>query len=444
MLVSFLLSAIFCAVSASAKSAGCGKAVSSNLNSGGIGKSNNVTFTTSSGVKRTFMLHIPTKYDIATATPLIFSFHGRGETGVLQEGKTRLSDEALNPNMFVVYPDGIDHQWQGDPAATGYNDVGFVLELIGSLEDEFCIDSNRIYSSGFSNGAGFSLNQLACDATASTKIAAFMGGSAAAYQGTSDANCNGVTMPITCNPGRKLIPILETHGSADDVIAYNGGPRRSRCLPTQPRFVTSWAVRDGLSATNVTTSLYNGNVKQYQFGTSNDYPGLVTHYWVNGMGHAWPWANQGSYFDATPVVMAFFNKYALGGQDPSSSTSVTACTTSRGHVTSSSVSQTSVVKAATGTTSALSSIATPTCPVANNTVFTDANSVKYSIHCAADSTGKTLQGATYPKNFIKCIEQCDSVTGCLSVAYNGACYLKGDPGKLITKGSIVNRVAIRI
>lgn len=111
-----------------ANSAGCGKVVAANLTRGGVGKSNSVNFTTSSGIQRTFLLHVPSNYDVDVATPLIFSFHGRSEDGTMQEGLSQLSNELWNPSSFVVYPDGIDQQWEGDPSSVG---VGKLLRFAG-------------------------------------------------------------------------------------------------------------------------------------------------------------------------------------------------------------------------------------------------------------------------------------------------------------------------
>ncbi|KAF1344837.1 putative ferulic acid esterase [Delphinella strobiligena] len=283
----------------------------------GVGSSNNITYTTTSGVQRTMLLHIPTNYDIDLPTPLMFSFHGHGRNGSWHENLTQFSNELFNPDMFVVYPNGINEIWQGDPNATDYDDISFVLELMKSFEDEFCIDKSRIYSSGQSNGGGFTLDQLACNATASNKFAAFMGGSAAAYQGTSNISCDPATVPIPCSPGRPFIPILEIHGTNDTTIAYYGGPRKNHCLPTIPHFVTEWAERDGLGGSNISTSLDGGNVTKYEFGASThaigpyNATGLVTHYRVEGLGHMWPWENQGHYINATSITMAFFNTYTL-------------------------------------------------------------------------------------------------------------------------------------
>jgi poly(3-hydroxybutyrate) depolymerase len=290
------------------KSSGCGKAVPSAIKPGGFGQSNNISFTTSSDIKRSFLLHLPLAYDVNTGHGLIFSFHGRSEDASSQESRSRLSDPALNPHMLVVFPNGINQEWQGDPDATS-DDVGFTLDVINSMESEFCIDTDQIFASGMSNGGGFSANILACDPVASKKIAAFAGVSGAYYQGTTDANCQPDTVPVKCNPGRKPIPILEFHGQTDGVIPYVGGPRRNRCLPSIPHFITSWADRNGLGTSNKTTTLGGGHVKQYQFG-SGARAGLNTHYWIDGMGHTWPNA-QDNQFNGTSVVMDFFNKVGV-------------------------------------------------------------------------------------------------------------------------------------
>lgn len=128
MYSNLLISTTFClfvqiaAVSA-AKSVGCGKTIAASLTKGGVGKSNSVNFTTSNGVQRTFLLHIPSEYDTEVAAPLIFSFHGRSEDGAMQEGLSQLSNELWNPSSFVVYPDGIDQQWEGDPASVGVGEL---------------------------------------------------------------------------------------------------------------------------------------------------------------------------------------------------------------------------------------------------------------------------------------------------------------------------------
>jgi poly(3-hydroxybutyrate) depolymerase len=169
------------------------------------------------------------------------------------------------------------------------------LDMIDHLKKHFCIDTSRIYANGMSNGGGFSLNILACNSSATAKIAAFAANSGAYYQDNSSTNCKPDTVANPCNPGRKNVPILEVHGSADDTIPYAGGGRRDRCLPSIPHFVQAWAVLDGLSSTNTSTPLANGNVKKQTFGD-----GLVTHYWVSNLMHSWASTASGSYHELHP------------------------------------------------------------------------------------------------------------------------------------------------
>ncbi|KAI7487265.1 alpha/beta-hydrolase [Hortaea werneckii] len=293
------------------KSAGCGEPLPAGLKQGGTGSSNRLTIT-SSGVKRSYLLHLPRVYTPTNAHGLIFSFHGRGKNAKEQEQLSQFSNYNLNPNMLVVYPDGIKNQWQGDPDAKS-NDVQLVLDLIEKVQNRYCIDKDRVYAVGKSNGGVFAANVLACHPIAQNKIAAFAGIAGAYYQG-SDQNCKPASTHISCAAPRRPVPVLEMHGTADSVIPYKGGPRRSRCLPSIPHFTTAWAERNGLGKTNVTTKLYNAKVTKYEYGKSRKLQGVNTHYKINGLGHQWPSkkANDdggSTYLDATPIIMDFFRKW---------------------------------------------------------------------------------------------------------------------------------------
>lgn len=267
-------------------SRGCGKALNSNLKKGATGQSNKINFKTSRGASRNFLLHFPTNYDKNVPHGLIFSFHGRSQTAAQQESLSKLSEPSKNPHMLVVYPNGVDKQWQGDPEAKT-DDVGFTMDMINSLQEQYCIDPDKIYATGMSNGGGFSANILACDNTASKRIAAFAGVSGAYYQGSSSANCNADSVPIPCNAGRKNVPVLEFHGKKDDTIAYNGGKRRNRCLPTIPHFMNAWADRNGLGQHHADTNMYNGHVKKMEW-VSGNLKGVNIHYAIDNMPHTWP------------------------------------------------------------------------------------------------------------------------------------------------------------
>lgn len=192
--------------------AGCGKSLASNIQTGGTGRSNNISITTSAGSRRTYLLHLPRAYSSTATHGLVLSFHGRGESGAQQEKVSRLSDSTVNPHMIVAYPEGVDKQWQGDPAAKT-DDIGFTMDMIRQISNQYCVDDEMIYATGKSNGGGFAANILACDPVASTKIAAF-GGFAGAYyvqDGKQVDSCDGSTYPRRFNSHAGLVfasPIL--------------------------------------------------------------------------------------------------------------------------------------------------------------------------------------------------------------------------------------------
>lgn len=413
MKTSILLSAVFSALAQSAATSGCGNPLSPQLTQGGASQTNSLNFTTSGGVVRSYLLHIPSSYNMNTPAPIAFSYHGRTETPQDQESISGMSNETMNPNYLIVYPQGINLQWQGDPAAVGYDDIGFTMELLANLSSTFCIDSSRVYAAGKSNGGGFAANVLACDPQASRAFAGFAGASGAYYQGTTDANCNDATVQIVCNPGRYPVPIFTTHGDSDPTIPYTGGGRRGRCLPSVPLFMTSWAVRNNLGSTNTSVSLYNNNVVRYDYG-NDSFPQLSAHYYVHGLAHTWPSLAAGSPFDATPLLLSFWNKWTLDST-PYNFVNATTSTTATTAPTSTS---TSTPSTATPTSSIPSS---SLCPSANGQSVTDSNSNTYLVTCSADNSVGSYANTQASASYLDCMNACDAAIsdGCVGFTYVG-------------------------
>ncbi|KXT00740.1 hypothetical protein AC578_8245 [Pseudocercospora eumusae] len=425
-----------------AKTAGCGKALAGGITTGGTGQSNNVSIT-SNGIKRSYLLHLPKAYSANSVHGLILSFHGRGESGAKQEKVSRFSVPTVNPHMIVAYPNGINNQWQGDPAATT-DDIGFTMDMIKQISNSYCVDDAMIYATGKSNGGGFAANILACDPNASKRIAAF-GGFAGAYyvqDGKQVSSCDGGTYPVVCKPGRKPIPIFETHGSKDGVIPYPGGARRTKCLPSVPHFMTEWSKRNGLGSTNVSTTLAGGKVVKYEYGSKNGLNGINTHYSVSGLRHQWPdtVANGDgccSYINASMLFLDWAKRWTLSAT-PSTAVSVSSNLGSPIKSTSTAGTKTTIASASP------SKYPSPSCPGANGTVWKTPEGTKFNILCGFDTTASVYDGPIYNlKSFGKCIKACKDDTACEHVVYTGACYLKKAVKGLAKKSSNVNRVAIK-
>ncbi|KAM3087054.1 hypothetical protein ACMFMG_001164 [Clarireedia jacksonii] len=293
-------------------SGACSKALPANTP---IGQPQNISIT-SSNVLRSYLLVIPPLYTAQASTPVIFSFHGGNRNASEQLELDQLTSTFFNNNSIVVYPQGINKKWEGDPEQT-QNDTQFVTDIMTSLESTYCIDSNRIYATGKSDGGGF-CNTLACHPVLSTKIAAFAPVSGAFYIDVQP--CTPSSVPIPCTPGRSKIPMLEFHGGEDETIHYSGQRNRSNeCLPTIPHWVREWAERDGLGLKNVTTELTNDTLV-YTYGTGNE-TGLVTHVFDSSIGHDWPstelnddFRRNGdgpATFNATSIILEWFQQYVL-------------------------------------------------------------------------------------------------------------------------------------
>ncbi|KAG9630820.1 alpha/beta-hydrolase, partial [Aureobasidium melanogenum] len=441
MKISILPPAVFSALAQSAATSGCGNPLSSQLTQGGASQTNSLNFTTSGGVLRSYLLHIPSSYNINTPAPIAFSYHGRTETPQDQESISGMSNETMNPNYLVVYPQAIDLQWQGDPAAVGYDDIGFTMELLANLSSTFCIDSARVYAAGKSNGGGFAANVLACDPQASRVFAGFAGASGAYYQGTTDVGCTDATVTFSCNPGRYPVPIFTTHGDADTTIPYTGGGRRGRCLPSIPLFMTSWAVRNSLGSSNTSVSLYNNNVVRYDYGNAS-FPQLSAHYYVHGLGHTWPSLAAGSPFDATPLLLSFWNRWTLDSTPYNFINATTSATTT----SASTSAPTSASTSTSSTTTPTSSIpSTNLCPSANGQSIVDSNNNTYLVTCSADNSVGSYANTQASASYLDCMNACDAAisTGCVGFTYvggtngvgSGTCWLKKSMGTYPASGS---------
>jgi polyhydroxybutyrate depolymerase len=230
---------------------------------------------TSGGQIRTYWLHLPVGYQPNHRYALVLNFHGHGSIAQRQELVTGFSQLADQVGFIVVYPQGAAgpgglYGWaSGGPERPDTNDVLFVSDLLNRLQSQLCIDPNRIYATGFSNGGGFTA-VLAC--TMARRIAAFASVSGSYYP-----------LPGGCAPGR-AVSILEFHGTADRTVPY-GGRLKLGEVPTLD-WLKSWAAQDGCMP------------KARQFLRSHLVTGLewtgcqdnavVIHYRLNGGVHVWP------------------------------------------------------------------------------------------------------------------------------------------------------------
>ncbi len=105
------------------------------------------------------------------ARPLVLDFHGLEEGASLHTLTSRFGELGQKDGFVVAFPQGTGNpvQWDTTSHGAGNADLTFVTAILNHLEETQCIDTSRVYASGFSDGA-FMVSQLAC--TMSARFAA--------------------------------------------------------------------------------------------------------------------------------------------------------------------------------------------------------------------------------------------------------------------------------
>ncbi|KAI1765442.1 carbohydrate esterase family 1 protein [Hypoxylon sp. FL1150] len=273
---------------------------------------------------RQYRIWLPENYNSNKATPLILSYHGANGNMSSQIALDQLTTPLFNRDHIMVYMQGTADDptkptrttWEGAPDNTS-DDIKYTSEVLDAVTEDLCVDENRIFATGKSQGGGF-VGRLACDAGLSRRIAAFAPVSGAYYikQIDVEADCHPETVVVPCNATRKNIPILAFHGGADDTINYHGGFRSGACLPDVSSWARQWALRDGLRGTPANASIpKSDNGVKMRYGG-----GLVTLvYDGDNIAHDWPstaWNadNEGvglAAFNASAWIMEFFRGQKL-------------------------------------------------------------------------------------------------------------------------------------
>jgi polyhydroxybutyrate depolymerase len=245
------------------------------------------------GRTRTFILHVPTRYNGTKPVPLVLALHGRLGDGAGQEKLTHMDDTSEKHGFLVAYPDGIDRSWADGRDATpaekkGVDDVKFLSALIDHIEQEYKIDPQRVFATGMSNG-GFMSGRLACDL--SDRIAAV-----AIVAASLSSN-----LAASCHPSQP-ISVLILQGTNDPIVSFSGGPlgtngQRGEVLSHQAA-VQKWSELNGCKQTR---TVPNSATDDDQSGAkvadgvihTACLAGVeVGDYVVQNGGHTWPGGKQ--------------------------------------------------------------------------------------------------------------------------------------------------------
>lgn len=266
------------------------------------GDSNNTI--TSDGLHRTFLLHLPPSYG-RQPQPLVINYHGYTETTQVFAQYSNMAFEANAAGFILVFPQGEDNPTTWDAGIGSYgptgdaDDVQFTRDLIHYLEQNYCLDTHRIYVTGYSIGGSMAY-RVACNL--STQIAALATVEGAFY-----------TAPGGCHPAHS-VPVLEIHGQADRYAPYTGNPPL-KMEAVQP-YLDGWLGWDHCS--NTTSTFF-----QQSDVTGIEWPhcangSVVAHYIISDGGHTWPGAAPKAFLgytthtiNANVVIWNFFKQFSI-------------------------------------------------------------------------------------------------------------------------------------
>lgn len=206
------------------------------------------------GQAREFRLVVPPGTDGAKPLPLVFVFHGLGDS---KENICRYSGfEALAPKkgFIAVFPDALNKRWNLKPADDN-EDVKYFDALYEHVTTKYNVDLRRVYLTGMSMG-GYISNCLASQR--SDKVAAI-----APHSGGL-----GV-LAFTGVKAKRKYPAMVVHGDQDNVVKVEEG-RKSKDVYTQEGHKVEYVEIAGLGHTWAVKETISEKI--WKFFTDNPLP----------------------------------------------------------------------------------------------------------------------------------------------------------------------------
>ncbi|MBM4251714.1 MAG: hypothetical protein FJ146_07065 [Deltaproteobacteria bacterium] len=202
------------------------------------------------GANRTMIRVVSPTYKSSHAYALVIGFHGLGLDGNSPRNHHKwpiIEDLGKNDAIFI-YPNAAGGSWSPYP---GSPDFAFFDAIVKTVGDEYCLNKNRVFVHGFSNGSYF------VNALASARSSAIRGVISVSGGGTGSKK-----------------PAMVIHGQSDGTVGFYQAPG----------LVSSYASANGCK-TPVNTSEINNESCRLLTGCPADLPVWFCPW---GGGHHWP------------------------------------------------------------------------------------------------------------------------------------------------------------
>jgi polyhydroxybutyrate depolymerase len=275
----------------------------------------NVNFQTG-GNRRSFNIYIPASYNRNTPLPIIMSNHGWGGTSLEDQCDSGLTAVAHTTGEFiVVHPQGMDDytgggRWgswrftkstqaggqtcrgnskycyqsnnncQACDWTTDTDDVAFIDALFAKLEGELCIDADREYATGMSNGGMFTYE---LGAQLSDRLAAIVTVAGSVHYGFTPIPSSKIPVMAIVGTNDNCVPATGSGQTSDGFYYYTGVETifnewasvnecdgRSSTWTSNQTGVNSLSCTSKCSGNTMVTCLWNGR-HQYFGGNGQQY-----------------------------------------------------------------------------------------------------------------------------------------------------------------------------
>ncbi|HYL58869.1 MAG TPA: PHB depolymerase family esterase [Candidatus Acidoferrales bacterium] len=274
------------------------------------------------GLTRTFIVHLPPTFDGKSKMPVVFMLHGAGGSGAGADVETGWCAKSDREGFIVILPDGTlprpsmpprfllnpriwnDGSGRGAAGKENVDDVGFISAIIDLMEARYGADPDRIYCTGFSNGASMTFS---VGVNLSNRVAAI-----APVSGHLWLRQRQLAYPV---------PLLFIIGTEDPLNPIAGGevklPWGTQHHPPVEDTLKEWGRMLGCGP-QVETALDRNGVKELVYDRCAK-TGEVVYYRIDGLGHVWPggknrlpekWVGKPSdKLNATDVIWEFFKAH---------------------------------------------------------------------------------------------------------------------------------------
>lgn len=250
------------------------------------------------GKSRTYLVAAPESRVLSGRLPVVYLFHGLGSTAADVIDYTNLATLADERQFLVVAPSaqGKDREWDVAGIAKGEGkDATFIDDVAQQVASQDCVDADRQFAVGLSNGSGVSI-ALACHGTDYLKAYA------------------GVATTFFSDACKKSPPasIIYFHGTGDDIVPFDGGKTPAFDVRAVPDVLADWADHDRCAADPALKKI--GSDVEHSTWQGCDDDSRLQAYIVEGGGHTWPDAavayptlgKTTKTIDAADLILGFF------------------------------------------------------------------------------------------------------------------------------------------